>query len=161
MSIELAFRPEDRTCAPKALRQAAELRTAHYITSHNVLHSLMLYAPQCHVACSAAPCSPSHNFMWHVVWPYMACCVAPRGTLSAGKEKGEEDQVFLAFCVPRAGIEPAQVSLSVFETDASTNSAIGAFANAKVGFFCHSAKHFRQKSVFAMTETAESAQLAW
>ena len=33
--------------------------------------------------------------------------------------------------VLRAGVEPAQVSLSVFETDASTDSAIGALTGCK------------------------------
>lgn len=45
--------------------------------------------------------------------------------LSSEKEK-LEDSKELSNSVPRAGVEPAQVSLSVFETDASTDSAIGA-----------------------------------
>ena len=42
-------------------------------------------------------------------------------------KKGESENSPTEFnSVPRAGVEPAQVSLSVFETDASTDSAIGA-----------------------------------
>ena len=39
---------------------------------------------------------------------------------------GRQPLSYPPVCVPRAGVEPAQVSLSVFETDASTDSAIGA-----------------------------------
>lgn len=34
---------------------------------------------------------------------------------------------FFSFSVPRAGIEPARLAALVFETNASTNSAIWAF----------------------------------
>ena len=37
--------------------------------------------------------------------------------------------------VPRAGVEPARVAPLVFETSASTDSAIWAFVDAKVGIF--------------------------
>ena len=46
-------------------------------------------------------------------------------TSVSGKKKLEDSEEF-SNSVPRAGVEPAQVSLSVFETDASTDSAIGA-----------------------------------
>ncbi len=36
-------------------------------------------------------------------------------------------QLFSSGVVPRAGVEPAQVALLVFETSASTDSAIWAF----------------------------------
>ena len=44
--------------------------------------------------------------------------------------------------VPRAGVEPARVAPLVFETSASTDSAIWAFAVAKVRHFCETAKLF-------------------
>ena len=44
--------------------------------------------------------------------------------------------------VPRAGVEPARVAPLVFETSASTDSAIWAFAVAKVLHFCETAKLF-------------------
>ena len=37
--------------------------------------------------------------------------------------------------VLRAGVEPARVAPLVFETSASTDSAIGAFAGAKVSIY--------------------------
>ena len=46
------------------------------------------------------------------------------------------------FSVPRAGVEPARVAPLVFETSASTDSAIWAFAAAKLGHFCDTAKLF-------------------
>ena len=39
------------------------------------------------------------------------------------------------FVVPRAGVEPARVAPLVFETSASTDSAIWAFCAAKVDVF--------------------------
>ena len=56
--------------------------------------------------------------------------------------------------VLRAGVEPAQVSLSVFETDASTDSAIGAlgvcielrFVGAKIHVFLKPTKPSGEKS---------------
>ena len=44
---------------------------------------------------------------------------------------------YKVFAVPRAGVEPARVAPLVFETSASTDSAIWAFQRAKVQlFFC-------------------------
>ena len=48
---------------------------------------------------------------------------------------------YKVFQVPRAGVEPARVAPLVFETSASTDSAIWAFAVAKVRHFCETAKH--------------------
>ena len=45
-------------------------------------------------------------------------------------KKGEKQASLLS--VPRAGVEPARVAPLVFETSASTDSAIWAFAVAKV-----------------------------
>ena len=44
--------------------------------------------------------------------------------------------------VPRAGVEPARVAPLVFETSASTDSAIWAFAGAKIRHFRETAKLF-------------------
>lgn len=61
--------------------------------------------------------------------------------------------------VPRAGIEPARLAALVFETNASTNSAIwaasfrhdnaliGAVASAKVSDFSESHKLFAKKII--------------
>ena len=42
---------------------------------------------------------------------------------------------YKVFAVPRAGVEPARVAPLVFETSASTDSAIWAFQGAKVNIF--------------------------
>ena len=63
------------------------------------------------------------------------------------KENGESFSTF-SVSVPRAGVEPAQVSLLVFETSASTDSAIWAASKtysvsncgAKVGIIFKTAK---------------------
>ena len=60
------------------------------------------------------------------------------------KQKGCNHTI-TAFCflcpiVPRAGVEPARVAPLVFETSASTDSAIWAFAGAKIRQFSESAK---------------------
>ena len=47
--------------------------------------------------------------------------------------------------VPRAGLEPAHLAILVFETNASTNSATGALAGAKVGLFFDVAKKKKEK----------------
>ena len=50
--------------------------------------------------------------------------------------------------VPRPGIEPGWVAPLVFETSASTDSAIWAFASAKIRLFSYSAKFFFKKLIF-------------
>ena len=50
------------------------------------------------------------------------------------KQKKMEKVKTLSILVPRAGVEPAQVSLLVFETSASTDSAI--WAPYKKVFLC-------------------------
>ena len=47
-------------------------------------------------------------------------------------EKESEPPSESSDCVPRPGLEPGWVSPLVFETSASTDSAIWAFAGAKV-----------------------------
>ena len=49
------------------------------------------------------------------------------------KENGESFSTF-SVSVPRAGVEPAQVSLLVFETSASTDSAIWAHTLETIRF---------------------------
>ena len=49
-------------------------------------------------------------------------------TLKFETKKSENLSIF-GFLVPRAGIEPARLAALVFETNASTNSAIWAFLN--------------------------------
>ena len=56
--------------------------------------------------------------------------------------------------VPRPGIEPGWVAPLVFETSASTDSAIWAFASAKLYIFSIPAKFLpknRKKAVFHAT----------
>ena len=57
-------------------------------------------------------------------------CWLPRKEKSSVKTLFTDD--FIVWAVPRAGIEPARIASLVFETNASTNSAIGANASAKV-----------------------------
>ena len=47
--------------------------------------------------------------------------------------------------VPRAGVEPARVAPLVFETSASTDSAIWAFAGAKIHVFSEMHKLLAEK----------------
>ena len=54
------------------------------------------------------------------------------------------------FLVPRPGIEPGWVAPLVFETSASTDSAIWAFASAKILLFSYSAKFFFKKLIFSV-----------
>ena len=56
------------------------------------------------------------------------------------KKRSTIRRLWSACFVLRAGVEPAQVSLSVFETDASTDSAIGAN---------HTEKNSNRKNVLA------------
>ena len=48
------------------------------------------------------------------------------------KSKTPSELLLKGFSVPRAGVEPARLAALVFETNASTNSAIWAFG--KSGF---------------------------
>ena len=41
--------------------------------------------------------------------------------------------IYKEFIVPRPGVEPGWITPLVFETSASTDSAIWAFAGAKIG----------------------------
>ena len=50
--------------------------------------------------------------------------------------------ILAVFLVPRAGVEPARVAPLVFETSASTDSAIWAFCAAKVDVFAELTKCF-------------------
>jgi hypothetical protein len=55
------------------------------------------------------------------------------------KKPSVDFSILSFFTVPRAGVEPARITPLVFETSASTDSAIWAllpeFAGAKVAFF--------------------------
>ncbi len=72
----------------------------------------------------------------------MADCAAKGVAGAFGRAKEKEKITLLLVLVPGPGLEPGWVAPSVFETDASTDSAIRAFASTKLGIILHSAKFF-------------------
>ena len=73
-------------------------------------------------------------------------------------QKSKSGKAFLLFrFVPRPGIEPGWVAPLVFETSASTDSAIWAFASAKIRLFSYSAKFFFKKTHFSIIPSIYTA----